>query len=193
MLRPDNGALAEHPHTFEYVRSPLRTVLSAIVAVLCAVGVALVLVNFEAVTEWGESYRGRRQALAPYVGHIAVGLAAALGVSAGVSALTTGVWRLASGEKLSVRQWLLSGDPNEVYQRLATGDPRIYLPLPVNRRADSGRRLRVYTPRHRPVAYLTVTAGAGTKEHHWPLVTFEGPSRDAFEQVRKRLTKKYRD
>ena len=193
-MRPDNGALAAHPEQFEYAPSMAKTIAFAATAAVLLIGAILVVLNFDAVQQAGAEYRGRRaRVLAPYFGYILIGLALFFGIWAAVHATRTGTWRMRTGQALKQQSWVLAGDLNEAHQRLATADPRIYLPLPVSRQADAARRrLRVYTVQGAPVTYLTLTAGAGKSEQHLPLITFEGSAHEAFDQVRGRLRKKFR-
>ena len=193
-MRPDNGALAAHPEQFEYAPSTAKTVAFAATAAVLLIGAILVVLNFDAVQQAGAEYRGRRaRVLAPYFGYILIGLGLFFGIWAALHATRTGTWRMRSGQALKQQSWVLAGDLNEAHQRLATADPRIYLPLPVSRQADAARRrLRVYTVQGAPVTYLTLTAGAGKNEQHLPVITFEGPAHEAFERVRRRLRKPFK-
>lgn len=193
-MRPDNGALAEHPEHFEYAQSTAKTVTFAAVSAALLIGVILVVLNFDAVQEMGAQSRGRRaRVLAPYFAYILIGLGLFFGLWAGLHATRTGTWRMRNGQSLKQKSWVLTGDLHEIHQRLASTDPRIYLPLPISRQADAARRrLRAYTVEGAPTTFLTLTAGVGKNEQHLPLITFEGPAHEAFQQVRGRLGKKFK-
>lgn len=189
-MRPDNGTLAEHPDLFAYTRSPAKTATFAVLAVLLLAGAVICALSFDAVQEFGAGLRGRSgRVLGPYLGYLAPAVLALLALLAGVHASRTGVWTRSDGRALEQQSWALSGDPEMTHQRLATGNPQAYLPLPVTRRDDARRRLRAYTVDGAPITYLTVTAGGGKSEAHWPLITLEGPAHQAFQQVRSRLGK----
>lgn len=94
-----------------------------------------------------------------------------------------------TGQPLTQQSWVLA----DAHQRLATADPRIYLPLPVSRQADATRRrLRIYTVDGAPTTYLTLTAGAGKSEQHLPVIALEGPAHEALQQVKGRLRRPFR-
>lgn len=193
-MRPDNGALAAHPEQFEYAQSTAKTVTFAAVSAVLLIGAILVVLNFDAVQEAGAEFRGRRaRVLAPYFGYILIGLGLVFGIWAAVHATRTGTWRMRSGQSLKQKVWVLAGDLNEAHQRLATTDPRVYLPLPVSRQADAARRrLRIYTVEGAPTTFLTLSAGAGKNEKHLPVITFQGPAHEAFERVKGRLNKPFK-
>lgn len=66
-MRPDSGALAAHPEQFEYAQSTAKTVAFATASALLLIGVILVVLNFDAVQQAGDDFRGRRaRVLAPY-------------------------------------------------------------------------------------------------------------------------------
>lgn len=192
-MRPDNSALAAHPEQFEYAQSTAKTVMFAAVSAALLIGAILVVLNFDAVQAAGADLRGRRsRVLAPYFGYILIGLGLLFGIWAALHATRTGTWRMRTGQALKQQSWVLAGDLNAAHQRLASTDPRIYLPLPVSRQADAARRrLRAYTVEGAPITYLTLTAGAGKNEQHLPVLTFEGPAHEAFQQVRGRLRKSF--
>ena len=53
-----------------------------------------------------------------------------------------------NGQALKQKAWVLAGDLEAAHQRLATADPRIYLPLPVSRQHPwPGHRMQPGTPR----------------------------------------------
>ncbi|WP_163542084.1 hypothetical protein [Occultella kanbiaonis] len=193
-MRPDNGTLAQHPDMFEFVRSPAKTTAFAIITAVLLIVMVLCLINFDAVQEMGENYRGRRsRALAPYIGYIVVGLCAIFAIWAGMHAARTGTWRMRNGQRLKQRAWVVNADLDAVHQRLSTMDPRAYLPMPVSSRSDNARRrLRAYTPEGASVTFLTLTAGVGKNERHLPLITFEGAAHEAFHSVRTRLSKPFK-
>lgn len=193
-MRPDNGALAAHPEQFEFGQSTAKTVAFATVSAVLLIGAILVVLNFDAVQQAGAEYRGRRaRVLAPYFGYILIGLGLFFGIWAAVHATRTGTWRMRSGQSLKQQAWVLAGDLHEAHQRLATTDPRVYLPLPVSRQADAARRrLRAYTVDGTPVTYLTLTAGVGRSEQHLPVIVFEGPAHEAFQRARNRLRKPFK-
>lgn len=192
-MRPDNAALAAHPEQFEYAQSNAKTIAFATASAVLLIGAILVVLNFDAVQEAGSELRGRRsRVLAPYFGYILIGLGLVFGVWAAVHATRTGTWRMRNGQALKQKAWVLASDLEAAHQRLATTDPRIYLPLPVSRQADAARRrLRIYTVEGAPVTYLTLSAGAGKNERHLPVITFEGPAHEAFERVKGRLNKPF--
>ncbi|WP_147918765.1 hypothetical protein [Ruania zhangjianzhongii] len=192
-MRPDNGALAAHPEQFEFGQSTAKTLTFATVSAVLLIGAILVVLNFDAVQQVGADMRGRRaRVLAPYFGYILIGLALVFGIWAALHATRTGTWKMRNGASLTQQSWVLAGDLNEAHQRLATADPRIYLPLPVSRQADAARRrLRVYTVDGAPATYLTLTAGVGRNEQHLPVIAFEGPAHEAFQQVKGRLRKPF--
>ncbi|WP_156253544.1 hypothetical protein [Pseudactinotalea terrae] len=193
-MRPDNAALAQHPDHFDFALSPAKTAAFAAIGVILVLVAIVAVVNLDAINEFGEeNASGRRsRALGPYLGYIVAGLGAVLGSWALVHANRTGTWKLTSGQPLKHRSWVIQGDMDNAHQRLATTDPRVYLPLPVSRRADElRRRLRAYTPEGIPVTYLTLTMGAGKNERHWPVLTFEGAAHEAFQRSASKLGKPY--
>lgn len=194
-MRPDNGSLAEHPDHFAFVRSPAKTTAFLVVGVVLLVVAIAALINLDDLNQWGveNSNTRRSRMLGPYLGYIVIGLAGGFGIWAVIHALRTGTWKTTGGLALSQKAWVLDGDLDSVYQRLATTDPSVYLPLPVTRRSDNlRRRLRAYTPEGSAVTYLTITMGVGNNERHWPLIAFEGAAHEAFQSVSSRLHKPYR-
>lgn len=193
-MRHDNGSLAEHPQHFSFVRSPGKSAAFVVIGAILLVVMVLCILNLDFLQEIGENSRSRRsRMLAPYIGYICIALSGGFGLWALVHAFRTGTWKLADGRALTQKAWVLNGDLDIVQERLATGDPSVYLPLPVTRQSDNlRRRLRAYTPEGMPVTYLTVTMGVGKNERHWPLLTFEGATHEAFTRVSSRLGKPFK-
>lgn len=194
-MRPDNGSLAEHPDHFAFVRSPAKTAAFAVLGAVLVVAGLVALFNISEINQWGiETANTRRsRMIGPYLGYLAVGLGVGFGAWALVHAFRTGVWKLTSGQALTQKAWVLNGDLDSVYQRLATTDPSVYLPLPVTRRSDNlRRRLRAYTAEGMPATYLTITMGVGKNERHWPVIAFEGAAHEAFQSVSSRLGKPHK-
>lgn len=187
-MRPDNGTLAEHPDLFEYVRSGPRTIGLWIVTAICLVGFVLTVVFFPQIHAEMMTYTGRRSAFRALAAPLFVVVAAFFTGSFGWMAVTSGIWRRRDGRALKVKRWPLGGDVNELYGRLATGDPAQYMPVPVARQSTAA--LRAYRVEGESTTYLTLTNGSGKKEVHWPLLTLTGPAHEAFERNRSRLARK---
>lgn len=160
---------------FALRRSPALTIVFGALGAVAAVALILCLVNYDGLAGNGVvSWRGRStDALPVIVAPGAVALTALATVTFGWLAVSGATrWRRTStGTVLRGFELPVAGDAavaGELHRRFATGDPAVYLPVPVVKRGDIA--VRVYRADADRRAFVTVQLGTGAGARTWPLI-----------------------
>lgn len=170
----NDPTLQQHPD-FVLRRSAARSVVFGVLAVAALVALVLSIVFYGqlAADSMEEGLPTRRGAFAPLVAPGAVVLSAFATFLFGWLALSgASQWqRVSTGARLRGFELRVAGDAAaaaELHRRFATGDPAVYLPVPVDKRGAV--RLRVYRADADRRAFVTVQHGTGSAMQHWPLI-----------------------
>lgn len=174
----DDATFAQYPAEFQARRSPGRLALLLGAGILLLVGAVLAIVFADAVRAGAEAWQGRRSGLAPVVLPVAIVFPAFLALICFLLAWSeTTVWRrVETGTTMSRTAMHLADDAaaDAVHERLRSGDPDVYRPLPAVRKGAV--LLRIYRADADRTAYLTLQRGKGAGARTWPLITFTGPA-----------------
>lgn len=175
MSEPQEQPLHASPDEVRRVRSRGQVIAAAATVVVAAIVLVVSVAMYDALAELSSDYEGRRSGLRAAVAPGAVLLSGA--------ALVTGlVWlfawsyrweRVATGSPLTKQaSAYLAVAPHEapaVLDRFGTGDPRVYLPVPV---AKGGHVvLGVWLAKADAVAYVGIAVRSGRDWQALPLVT----------------------
>ncbi|MCD5346222.1 hypothetical protein PX701_03050 [Agromyces sp. H3Y2-19a] len=169
------------------VRSRGQIIAALVMVAAGAICLVLSFVMYDALVEVSSDMQGRRSGLRTFVAPGAVLLSAA--------ALVCGlIWlfawsyrweRVATGTKLKqrVNTYLAVApqDAGALLERVRTGDPRVYLPLPVAKHGNVV--LATWLAPADSVAYVAVTAKVGREWQPLPLVTLSGNAYNAISLV----------
>ncbi|MEF3403283.1 hypothetical protein [Agromyces sp. CCNWLW203] len=184
---PQEQALHASPTEVRRVRSHGQMIAAAVILGLGLVLVVLSIVMYDTLVELSSTYRGRRGGLRDAVAPGAVLLSAGAAVGGLVWLL---VWsyrweRVATGtvlkQQASSYLALPSHEASAVRDRLAGGDPRVYLPLPLTNKGDVV--FSVWLARADRVAYVGVAGRNGREWAALPLARLEGPSYEAISRL----------
>lgn len=170
------------------VRSRGQMIGAAVMIGVGLVGLVVSLAQYDAIVALSSTYEGRRDGLR---GLVAPGLVFFSGAAVVGGLLWLTLWayrweRTASGAKLVQRaSSYLSLPPQEanaLLERIGTGDPRVYLPLPLSK---SGHVLfAVWTVPDDAIAYVGLTVRQGNGWHPLPLVTLRDNAYAAVKDLR---------
>lgn len=157
------------------MRSGAQVIAAAVSVAVAAIALLLSTVMYDALVELSSDFEGRRSGLRAAVAPGAVLLSGAALV-AGLAWLFAWSYRwerVATGSALTKQASAYLAVPPQdaaaVLERFRTGDPRVYLPVPV---AKSGHVvLGVWLARADTVAYVGVAVRSGRDWQALPLVT----------------------
>lgn len=175
MSEPQEQPLHASPDEVRRVRSRGQVIAAAATVVVAAIVLVVSVVMYDALAELSSDYEGRRSGLRAAVAPGAVLLSGA--------ALVAGlVWlfawsyrweRVATGSPLtkqaSAYLAVAPHDARGVLDRFGTGDPRLYLPVPVAKGGDVV--LGVWLAKADAVAYVGIAVRSGRDWRALPLVT----------------------
>lgn len=169
------------------VRSGGQVLASLILIAAAAIGLVLSLVLFDTLVDVSSDMEGRRSGMRALVAPGAVLLSAGtiVGGLIWLFKLSYRWERVATGTKLKqrVNTYLAVApqDAGALLERIRTGDPRVYLPLPVAKHGDVV--LSTWLAPADAVAYVAVTAKVGREWQPLPLVTLSGNAYNAISLV----------
>ncbi|QEO15137.1 hypothetical protein FLP10_12470 [Agromyces intestinalis] len=152
------------PEELRRVRSQAKTIASTLLLAAGAVGLVLAIVNYDWLLADAASWEGRRSAGRGLVAPGAVLFCAFVAFYGGYLLVTSShSWeRVATGtrlRKLTAQQLRLAPhDATVVLERFRSGDPRLYLPLPVGKGSVA---CGLWIAKADGVAYGTVSARVG--------------------------------
>lgn len=180
-MAPDDATLAKYPEEFAPRRSRGRTIGFTVAGGVFVVLTVLAVVFFAEIRDAAFAWEGRRSGLAPVVAPGAVVLCAFLAVlSFGLLFAESTTWvRTQTGTAMRRAVFPLADDAtaDAVHERLRSGDPGVYRPIPVHRKGRVSMRL--YRADADATAYITMQAGRRGDVRTWPLITFTGPAWDS--------------
>ncbi|GAA2170836.1 hypothetical protein GCM10009846_02560 [Agrococcus versicolor] len=166
MITADDTTLAARPEQFELAAGPQARLfrLMAVADAILFAGVAIA-----ALTVWQERALGIAAAVLVVVAPVTL-----LWVAGRVRA-----WRLRDGRPLANRVVPIAADPDETFERLATGDPAIYTPIQLGSNR-LGPSVRTFSDLERRVTYVVVTrSGSGSTLDASPILELHGEQHDA--------------
>lgn len=182
---------AEHPDEFTQHRSVVGTTICIVIGVLCIGAAALALLNYEEIRTNALEYTGRRWWLRGLTAPAAVGFSLfAAALSLYLATIMTSWRRVGTGKKMKGFGTLLDGTVETgalIHQRLSTGDPAQYLPLPIRQKGKIG--LTVVFARDERLAFVVLSHGSGKNMTRWPLITLSGRACDEMWRVKTQIEK----
>lgn len=187
MSEPQEEAFRAAPTEVRRVRSRGQVAAAAVLLAVGAVALVASIVGYDALVELSSDFQGRRGGLRGAVapGAVALSAFAAIGGLVWLLAWSYRWERVATGAKL-VQQAasylaLPADQASAVLGRLGTGDPRVYLPLPVSNRGDVV--FAVWLAKADGVAYVGVSSRSGRGWLPLPLARLEGNAYAAISRV----------
>ncbi|KRE21023.1 hypothetical protein [Agromyces sp. Soil535] len=173
MTEPQEQPLYAAPQEVRRVRSGGRMIGAIVMAGVGAVALVLSLGLYDALVELSSDYEGRRSGMRGLVapGAVFFSAAAVIGGLVWFFAWSYRWERVETGSRLTQQASSYLGIPPQeataVLERFRTGDPRIYLPVPV---ARSGTVvLGVWLARSDAVAYVGIAVRSGREWQALPL------------------------
>ncbi|WP_350349136.1 hypothetical protein ABIQ69_04140 [Agromyces sp. G08B096] len=187
MSEPQEAAFHAAPGEVRRVRSRGQMIASIVLLAVGAVALVASIVGYDALVELSTDFQGRRAGLRGAVAPGAV-LLSALAVVGGLVWLLAWSYRwerVATGAPLVQRASsylaLPAHEASAVLDRLATGDPRQYLPLPVSVRGDVV--FAVWLAKADGLAYVGVSARSGRDWRPLPLARLTGNAYEAISRL----------
>ncbi|WP_139416346.1 hypothetical protein [Agromyces laixinhei] len=184
---PQEQPLRASPAEVRRVRSRSQMVAALVMLVLGLVALVISIVMYDALVELSSTYRGRRGGLRDAVapGAVLLSAGAALGGLVWLLAWSYRWERVATGtvlkQQASSYLALPSHEASAVLARLASGDPRTYLPLPVTNKGDVV--FGVWLAKADRVAYAGVAGRLGRDWQALPLAMLDGPAYEAISRL----------
>lgn len=188
MSEPQEQPLHAAPGEVRRVRSREQLVAATVTVVVAAVALVLSLTMYGTLVELSAEYEGRRSGLR---GAVAPGAVLLSGTALAVGLTWLFAWtyrweRVATGAKLakqaSAYLAVAPQDAAAVLERFRTGDPRVYLPVPV---AKSGNVvLGVWLVEADAVAYVGIAVRSGRDWQPLPLVALTENAYAAISRLR---------
>lgn len=169
------------------VRSRSQMIAATALIAAGALGLVLSLAMYDALVELSSDYEGRRSGLRSFVAPGAVFFSvAALAAGLGWLFAWSYRWeRVATGAPLRqrVNTYLAVAphDAAEIHRRVQTGDPRVYLPLPVAKQGSVV--LATWLADDDAVGYVAITARVGREWQPLPLIMLSGGAYAAISRV----------
>jgi len=184
---PQEQPLHAAPETVRRVRSREQLVGAAVTVGVGVVALIASVTMFDVLVELSSDYEGRRSGLRAFVAPGAVLLSAAA-VIVGLVWLFAWAYRwerVETGTKLTLRASsylnVAPQDAPALLERFRTGDPRVYLPVPV---AKSGAVvLGVWVAKADAVAFVGIAVRSGRDWQTLPLVTLRDNAYVAISQL----------
>lgn len=187
MMEPQEQPLHAAPEEVRRVRSRAQMIGAAAMIGVGAVALVLSLTLFGALVELSSGYEGRRSGMRGLVAPGAVFFSAAVVIGGLVWFFAYSYrWeRIATGARLTKQaaSYVRIAPPEaaELLERFRTGDPRVYLPVPV---AKSGAVvLGVWRARTDAIAYVGVAVRSGRDWDALPLVTLRDNAYEAISRL----------
>lgn len=187
MTEPQERPLYAAPDAVRRVRSREQQIGATVLAGLGAVALILSVVMFDAIVELSADYEGRRSGMRALVapGAVLLSAAAVIGGLVWLAAWAYRWERVETGSKLTRRASAYLGiaphDAPAVLDRFRTGDPRVYLPVPVAKNGPAV--LGVWVAEVDAVAYVGIAVRSGREWQALPLVTLRDNAYVAIEQL----------
>ena len=188
MSEPQEQPLHAAPDEVRRVRSQGQVVAAAVTAVAGAILLVLSLTMYDALVVLSADYEGRRSGLR---GAVAPGAVFLSGAALVVGLTWLFAWsyrweRVATGAKLTKQASTYLGvapqDAAAVLERFRSGDPRVYLPVPV---AKGGNVvLGVWLAEADAVAYVGIAVRSGREWQALPLVALTENAYAAISRLR---------
>lgn len=169
------------------VRSGGQVLASLILIAAAAICLVLSLVMFDTLVDVSSDMEGRRSGMRALVapGAVLLSAGAIVGGLIWLFKLSYRWERVATGARLKERVntslAIAPQDAGALVERFRTGDPRVYLPLPVAKYGNVV--LTTWLAPTDSVAYVAVTAKVGREWQPLPLVTLSGNAYNAISLV----------
>lgn len=185
----NDATLAAHPDFVKRRSAPL-TIVFAVLALAAVITLCLAVFNYETLLESGTVVRRGRQIegsgaiIAP--GAIVITGFFALLFTALAIFETTRWHRVSTGARLRGVELRVASDDavaEALHQRIATGEPARYLPIPVAKKGEIW--VRFYRAEADPRAFVTVQRGRGDTAKTWPLIEL---TERAYVQIKRRTS-----
>lgn len=187
-MDPFDAALTQRPDRFELRRSPSKTILSLVMAGIGIALAVLVALNAEWVTDFvSRGGGGRLRLLGSFAVPAAIGIGALLTlVSLMIAWKRAHSWivRDTGYELVRVfrgKQPITTAEAEGLHARLASGDPRNYLPLRMAERGKVG--VSILIAMDHDLALVSVVTGSGAAARALPLIELSGPAYAAIARV----------
>lgn len=187
MSEPQEQPLHAAPDEVRRVRSRAQVVAAAVSVVVAAIALLTSLATYDALVDLSADYEGRRSGLRGAVAPGAVLLSGAALV-AGLAWLLAWAYRwerVATGavltKKVSSYLSVAPQDAATVLERFGTGDPRVYLPVPIAKSGDVV--LGVWLAKPDAVAYAGIAVRSDRGWHGLPLVSLTGNAYTAISRL----------
>ncbi|MDQ2660653.1 MAG: hypothetical protein M3Y52_02130 [Actinomycetota bacterium] len=187
MTEPQEQPLYAASEVVRRVRSREQMIGAVVLTGLGAAALVVSIAMFEVIVELSADYEGRRSGMRALVapGAVLLSAGAAIGGLAWLFAWAYRWERIETGAKLTRRASaylaIAPHDAPAVLDRFRTGDPRVYLPVPV---AKSGAVvLGVWVAEADAVAYVGMAVRSGRDWQALPLVTLRDNAYVAIEQL----------
>lgn len=175
MSEPQEQPLHAAPGEVRRVRSRSQVIAAAVTVVVAAIVLVVSIAMYDALVQLSSDYEGRRSGLR---GAVAPGAVLLSGAALVAGLVWLFAWsfrweRVATGARLtkqaSAYLAVAPQDAAAVLERFRTGDPRVYLPVPV---AKAGAVvLGVWLAKADAVAYVGIAVRSGREWQALPLVT----------------------
>lgn len=187
MTEPQEQPLHAAPEEVRRVRSRGKMIGAAVMIGLGAVALVLSVTLYDTLVELSSDYEGRRSGMRGFVAPGAVLLSAAA-VVGGLFWLVAWSYRwerIATGARLTQQASsyvrIAPQEAAALLERFRTGDPRIYLPVPVAK--NGAVVLGVWLARTDAIAYVGVAVRSGRGWQALPLVTLRDNAYEAISRL----------
>lgn len=187
MTEPQEQPLYAAPELVRRVRSRGQLIGAAVMVGLGVVALVASLAMFDVLVELSSDLEGRRSGLRAFVapGAVLLSAAAVIGGLVWLFAWAYRWERVETGAKLTSRASsyldVAPQDAPALLERFRTGDPRVYLPLPVSK--SGAVVLGVWVAKDDAVAYVGIAARSGRDWQALPLVALRDNAYVAIEQL----------
>lgn len=184
---PQETPLHASPTEVRRVRSRGQVIAALVMLALGLFLLLLCIVMYDALVELSSSYQGRRGGLRDAVapGAVLLSAGAALGGLVWLLAWSFRWERVATGtvlkQQASSYLALPANEASAVLGRLAGGDPRVYLPLPLTNKGDVV--FGIWIARADRVAYAGVAGRNGREWQALPLARLDGAAYEAISRL----------
>jgi hypothetical protein len=187
MTEPQEQPLHAAPDEVRRVRSRGKMIGAAVMIGVGAVALILSVSMYDALVELSSTYEGRRSGMRGLVapGAVFFSAAAVVGGLVWFFAWSYRWERIATGTRLTQQASsyvrIAPQEAAALLERFRTGDPRIYLPVPITKNGDVV--LGVWLARADAIAYVGIAVRSGRDWQALPLVTLRDNAYEAISRL----------
>lgn len=187
MMEPQEQPLYAAPDEVQRVRSRAQMIGAAVVIGIGAMALVLSVTLFGALVDLSSDYEGRRSGMRGLVapGAVFLSAAAVIGGLIWFFAYSYRWERVATGARLTKQAAsyvrVAPHEAAELLERFRTGDPRVYLPVPIAKNGNVV--LGVWLARADAIAYVGIAVRSGRDWQALPLVPLSDNAYEAISRL----------